>query len=214
MTVVNPNYGTGGYGRGGYGNQPIGGMPMGYYLGLLTHYYKPPNAAKFNQLLYALLKKFDDVSQCLVQFDTAFDLDSAVGVQLDALGTIAAASRTVNFQPSNGVSPVLDDTTYRLYIKAKIAQNQWDGTRAALYAIWRKLFPTGKLTIADNQNMTATIFLSGSFTSIVQDLITNGYIVPRSEGILYEYVIGDLPAFGFDLNNAFVASFDVGKWSA
>jgi len=214
MTVVNPNYGTGGYGRGGYGNQPIGGMPMGYYLNLLTHYYKPPNAGKFNQLLYVLLKKFDDVSQCLVQFDTAFDLDSAEGAQLDALGTVAAASRTVNFQPSNGVSPVLDDTTCRLYIKAKIAQNQWDGTRATLYAIWRKLFPTGNIVLADNQNMTATIFLSGSFTSIVQDLITNGYIVPRSEGVLYEFVIGDLPAFGFDLDNAFVAGFDVGKWVA
>ena len=120
----------------------------------------------------------------------------------------------MGFQPSNSASPVLDDTTYRIYIKAKIAQNQWDGTRSALYTLWASLFPSGKLTIADNQNMTATIFLSGGFTSIVQDLITNGYIVPRPEGVLYEYVLGDLPAFGFDLNNDYVAGFDAGKWTA
>jgi hypothetical protein len=130
------------------------------------------------------------------------------------LGAIAGAGRTVGFQPSDSVSPVLDDATYRIYIKAKIAQNQWDGTITSLYAIWKYLFPVGSIIIADNQNMTATIFLSGSFTSIIQDLITNGYIVPRPEGVLYTYDFAELPAFGFDLDNSFVAGFDVGKWAA
>jgi hypothetical protein len=209
----NVYYGAGGCGQTGYGNQPIENLPIGYYMGLLTQLYAPPNAPKLNALLYMLLKKFDDVSQCLVKMDTSMDLDIAIGAQLDMLGATAGALRTVGFQPSNGVSPVLDDTTYRLYIKAKIAQNQWDGTRTLIYALWRLLFPSGQIIIADNQNMTATIFLSGSFTSIVQDLITNGYIVPRPEGVLYEYTFASLPAFGWDLNNSFVAGFDVGKWS-
>jgi hypothetical protein len=209
----NPYFGAQGFGTGGYGNQPIENLPIGYYTGLLTQLYSPPNAPKLNAFLYLILKKFDDVSQCLVQMDTALALDSAVGVQLDMLGNTVGAARTVGFQPSNGVSPVLDDTTYRLYIKAKIAQNQWDGTRTNIYALWQTLFPGGSITIADNQNMTATIFLTGSFTSIVQDLIVNGYVVPRSEGVEYSYDFGDLPAFGWDLDNEFVAGFDVGKWS-
>ena len=209
--ATNPGYGTSGYGLGGYGNQPIETLPIGYYQSLLSSQYV--NSRKLNALLYVLLKKFDDVSQCLVQFDTAFDLDDAVGTQLDLLGSIAGASRTVTFQPSNGVSPVLDDTTYRIYIKAKIAQNQWDGTVTSLFNIWKYLFPAGNVIIADNQNMTATIFLSGSFTSIIQDLITNGYIVPRPEGVQYTYDFAELPAFGFDLNNSFIAGFDVGKWA-
>lgn len=209
--MPNPTFGTSGFGLGGYGNQPLETLPIGYYIGLLTHQYV--NSPKLNALLYVLLKKFDDVSQCLVQMDTAFDLDIAVGVQLNALGAIAGANRTVGFQPSGGVSPVLDDTTYRLYIKAKIAANQWDGTITTLYPIWQQLFPGGNLIIADNQNMTATIFVSGSFTSIIQDLITNGYIIPRPEGVQYTYSFADLPAFGFDLDNAFIAGFDVGKFS-
>ena len=61
--------------------------------------------------------------------------------------------------------------------------------------------------------MTCTIVLTGIFTSIVQDLIVNGYIVPRPEGVLYDYIFGELPIFGYDENNAFIAGYDTGHWS-
>lgn len=209
--TFNPYYGTSGYGLGGYGNQPIETLPIGYYLGLLTSEYR--NSPKLNALLYVLLKKFDDVTTCLVQMDTALDLDSAVGPQLDLLGAIPNASRLVNFQPSGGVSPLLDDDTYRTYIKAKIARNQWDGRIDSLYAIWKQLFPSGIIVIEDNQDMTATIVLTGAFTSIIQDLIVNGYIIPRPEGVLYNYVFGVLPFFGFGFSPGFIDGFDTGHWA-
>jgi hypothetical protein len=208
----NPTYGTQGYGMGGYGNEPIENLPLGYYLHLLTHQYALPNSPKLNALLQVLLRKFDDVSQVLVQMDTAMDLDVAAGAQLDMLGAVVGAARTVDFQPRNGVSPILDDATYRLYIKAKIAQNQWDGTIASLYPIWQALFPGGSIIILDNQNMTADITLKGAFTSIIQDLITNGYIVPRPEGVLYTYLFGTLPFFGFGSSPGFIAGFGAGHW--
>lgn len=209
----NPYYGTQGYGTGGYGNEPIETLPIGYYTQLLTSQYAKPSSPKLNAFLYVLLKKFDDVSQCLVNLDTALDLDSAVGAQLDMLGATVAAHRTVNFQPSNNVSPVLDDATYRIYIKAKIAQNSWDGTLPSLYPIWQRLFPGGSINIIDNQNMTASIILQGAFTSILQDLITNGYIVPRPEGVLYTYFLGTLPYFGFGESPGFIEGFGVGQWA-
>lgn len=209
--LPNPSYGVLGYGLGGYGNEPLETLPLGYYLGLLTSEYR--NSPKLNTLLLVLLKKFDDVSQCLVSMDTAFDLDSAVGVQLDMLGTVAGASRVVGFQPSNGVSPVLDDTTYRLYIKAKIAQNQWDGTIGSLYPIWQQLFPGGSIVIEDNQNMSVYVTLVGAFNSITTDLINHGYIVPRPEGVEYTYLFGTLPYFGFGYSPGYVAGFDQGHWA-
>lgn len=208
----NPAYGVQGYGTGGYGNEPIETLPLGYYLGLVTHEWVL--SPRFMALLRLFLQKLDDVSQCLVQMDTAFDLDSAVGVQLDMLGAVAGASRTVGFQPSGGVSPVLDDTTYRLYIKAKIAQNQWDGTITSLYPIWAQLFPGGQIVIEDQQNMSVDVILTGTFTSIIQDLINNGYIVPRPEGVEYNYLFGTLPYFGFDDNNSYIAGFDTGHWAS
>jgi hypothetical protein len=75
------------------------------------------------------------------------------------------------------------------------------------------LFPGGKIVLNDGQNMSCTILLSGSFTSIATDLINNDLIVPRPEGVLYNITFATLPVFGFDENNANVAGFDTGKWS-
>jgi hypothetical protein len=77
------------------------------------------------------------------------------------------------------------------------------------------LFPSGSIIFIDNQNMTATVILEGTFSSIETDLITNGLIVPRPEGVLYTYVIGaTFPLFGADLNNSFIAGADLGHASA
>lgn len=196
------------YGSGAYGAAPIETLSVQYYLSLLTSQYW--QSTKLIAFLSMLLAKVDDISQCLVAMDTAWDIDNAVGPQLDQIGAIVGANRTVGFQPSGGVSPVLDDSTYRIYIKAVLSANAWDGTIDGLYPIWASLFPGGQIIIADNQNMTATIILSGTFSSIIQDLIVNGYIVPRPEGVLYTYAFGNLPKFGADMDSAFVAGADLG----
>ena len=82
-------------------------------------------------------------------------MDNAIGPQLDQVGTIVGASRTVGFQPSDSVSPVLDDATYRILIKATAANNSWDGTIDGLQSIWKTLFPGGSIIVGDQQNMTA-----------------------------------------------------------
>ena len=204
-------YGQGGYGQGGYGGPPIELLPVQYYLNLITSEYQ--NAPNFLAFAQALLSKLDDASQLLVVMGPAFDISSAVGVQLDTLGVILGQSRTMTFQPSNGVSPILDDATYRVLLQARVAFNQFNGSIDALQAVWQNLFPGGAIAIEDAQNMSATVILSGAFTSIIKDLITNGLIVPRAETVLYTYVFAALPAFGFDLNTAYVAGFDQGKWS-
>lgn len=196
------------YGSGAYGNPPIETLSLGYYLNLVTSEYR--NSPKFLALLTAMLQKFDDISQCGVAMDQAFDIDNAVGPQLDLAGSIVGASRTVGFQPSGGVSPILDDATYRLLIKATAANNTWDGTIDGLQPLWATLFPGGRIIIADQQNMTAIIYIYGMFTSIEKDLITNGLIVPRPEGVLYNYTFSK--AFGFDAVNSFIGGLDNGDW--
>jgi Protein of unknown function (DUF2612) len=186
-------------------------LPISYYLSLLTSQYQ--QSTNFLGWLSIPLRRLDDASVCLDGFDAAFNLDQAVATELDTLGRIVGQPRTVGFQPSNGVSPVLDDDTYRLLLRARIAQNQWDGRIDSLQAIWQTLFPGGRINIIDGQNMTVSIILSGVFTSITQDLITNGYIVPRPQGVLYNYSFSTLPIFGFDQDSAFIAGFDKGKWS-
>lgn len=210
-----PLYSQNGYGSGGYGQAdggPIYNLPLSYYVNLLTSEYKL--APRLNAWMYALLGPLDDGTNCLSDFNEAFGLDTAVGEQLDILGTEIGASRTVPFQPSGGVSPVLDDATYRLLLRATIAINHWDGLASSLQPIWQSLFSGGRITIIDNQNMSATVLLSGGFSSIIQDMIVNGLIVPRPEAVEYTYTVGTLPMFGFSkTNTAFIAGWNLGKWS-
>ena len=147
---------------------------------------------------------------CANQFNSAFDIDQAEGVQLDILGVILGQSRTVGFQPSGGASPILDDITYRLLLRARVYQNHWGGKTSELRLIWQALFPGGLLFITDNQDMTVDFFCAGAFTLIVQDLLTNGYIRPRPQGVKYTLHIATLPMLGVDQETDFVAGLDVG----
>jgi hypothetical protein len=206
-----PLYGQSGYGSGKYGvadGGPIYSLSLYYYLALVTSEYRM--ATNFLANLTSSIQLFEDVMTCNGLMTEAFDLGSAAGVQLDVLGQISGVSRTVNFQPSDSVSPVLDDATYRILIQATIAANQWKGTQSELYPIWQTLFPGGRIVIQDEQNMSCVIILSGVFTSIVQDLIAHGYIVPRPEAVNYSYTFSTLPVFGTDESNAFIAGVDVG----
>jgi len=192
---------------------PITPPPLSYYLGLVSSQYKTaPNFAAWRAIK---LKPLADIMSCAATITSAYDLDTAVGVELDILGQVIGANRTVPFQPSMGVSPILDDTTYRLLLYAKRGINTWNGKILSLYPLWQTLFPSGNIIFIDNQNMTATIILAGTFTSIQSDLIENDLIVPRPEGVLYKYVVApSFPLFGADLKNSFIAGADLGHASA
>jgi hypothetical protein len=206
-----PLYGQNGYGSGKYGiadNGPIYKLPMQYYLSLFSSEYQ--NSAKWLEWVRKDWQPFDDLTDLMSIMSGYFNVQTAIGVQLDTIGAIVGASRTLPFQPSNGVSPVLEDDTYRQLLLATIGINHWSSKLVDIYRIWKNVFPQGKLVINDNQNMTCTVIVSGSFSSIVLDMITHGFIIPRPEGVLYTYETTTLPIFGADLNTAYVAGADIG----
>jgi hypothetical protein len=136
-----------------------------------------------------------------------------------AIGTAALTGSpgtggNINIQQvTQDYSSILDDDHYRILLLAKIAQNQWDGKPDSLYSLWQQLFPGGLIKILDNQNMTATIILAGTFDNLMQQIITNGLIIPRPEGVLYNYVFSELPIFGFDGDGVNISGFDTGHWA-
>ena len=189
---------------------PASAQTVEYYSGLMTSEYQTsPNLLAW---LAANVQLFLDIAACANSIPPSFDIDSAVGAQLDILGSLIGVSRTLPFQPSNSVSPILDDTTYRLLINATCMRNHWDGEIASLLSIWRQLFPGSLMFVYDQQNMTVNFYIGMSLTSIIQDLISNGFILPRPEGVLYNITFAALPMFGVDEETAYIAGFDVGKF--
>ena len=157
--------------------------PLQSYITQITSSWR--GATKFLSWLADNLQYYQDGITCMNTFDVAFGLLTAVGAQLDVLGNIVGQNRTVGFQPRFGFSPTLDDTTYRLLLRARIWQNHWSGKTVDLWPGWYNLFPQSQLLITDHQDMTLDIQVGIAASTIVEDLITNGYIIPCPQAVLY-----------------------------
>ena len=163
------------------------------YLKLVTskHWDKP----KFLAWLTANLDVIDDADTAIMAIDADFDIDSAVGNQLDVIGLLVGRSRTLDFQPSVA-SPTLDDATYRFVLKAKVAQNQWDGTILGLYKIWEAVFPLTSIKVTDNQDMSCDIlFVGQNFTDLQRELLSHGYVIPKAQSVAFSYAFGGTFSF-------------------
>ncbi len=192
-------------------------------------------------MVAAVSAAFVDQTNTAALMKEIFDLDKAVGDQLDAVGVRVGIYRRVNtplagvyfsfdvdglgfdqgvwkgpFDPDSGVT-ILDDETYRLLIRAKIGANQWDGTVENSRRILELIFNgASHVYVQDNQDMTMTIGVSGQPPSaLFMALLTGGYIPVKPEGVRVDYYIAsseDGPIFGFDMENEYVAGFDTGSW--
>ncbi|MGD8188581.1 DUF2612 domain-containing protein [Brevibacillus ginsengisoli] len=156
-------------------------MSITPYLNLITsqHSDKP----KYMAWLTAVLEKGDAAVTVVNNIPSAFDVENAVGVQLDTQGELIGRSRYLPFQLADGTSPVLDDSNYRVALKAKIAQNQWNGTIPQIYDLWSNLFPNALLKIRDNQDMSMQATIRGELGLQSVQLVTVGYILPKPAGV-------------------------------
>jgi len=157
-----------------------------HYLRRVVPQHRHP---RFMKWLVANLTPHLDAEKILMGLDDDFDLDNARGVQLDILGQIVGRSRLLSFDPEDGSSPLLDDATYEMLIRAKIGINQWDGTIPGIMALWENLFPDYELFIQDNQNMTMMLYVLGMTTRLEEELILRGYIAPKPMGVRLNVVI-------------------------
>ena len=187
-------------------------MSNTYYLKLLTS--KHIDRPKFTAWLDEILTPVDEITTLLDDLYLSFGIDTAVGAQLDVMGEILNVSRNLNFQPTVA-SPTLDDETYRFVLKAKVAQNHWDGTIPGLYAIWASLFPTASIKVVDNQDMTCDItFVSQSFTTLQRELVAHDYVLPRPQCVSILKTFGGTFSFrsvALD-GGAYVIESDLATW--
>lgn len=155
---------------------------------------------------------FFDAQTILEALIPAFDIEEAVGVQLDILGVILGRPRRVDFQPSGDVSPVLGDEDYRLILKAKIIQNQWMGSKPEIYDFWDAVFPGYPIIVEDPGNMTIQVRTTG-LSTLQQELAEHFYYFPKPAGVRIDFAAaGEDPWFGYDLDTDAVKGYDLGRW--
>ncbi|CCM44457.1 DUF2612 domain-containing protein [Cronobacter sakazakii] len=156
---------------------------MSKYTDLITNYHR--GKPLFVDHVDLSTRPLSDTSVALQKLISAFDIDSAVGVQLDVIGEWVGRSRIVSqpisgiyfswdtddlgydqgvwqgpYDPDSGYTS-LSDETYRVILKAKIAINNWNGQNDTLPPILETaLAGSGlKMQIVDNQDMTISVWV-------------------------------------------------------
>lgn len=150
-----------------------------------------------------VLQPIADIMATIAAMPALFDLDNAVGDQLDKVGLWVGVSRNVSvpltgvyfsfdeagvgfdegtwfdqFNPLSGLV-ILPDDAYRTLLRATIAANQWNGTTPGVYAAWNTLFAgTGfGILIQDYGNMHMAYALTGPVPdAVTRALFTGGYL--------------------------------------
>lgn len=150
------------------------------------------NKPKFTAFLSAILDGLADGQNTLAAMPGAFDIDTAVGAQLDAVGQRVGLARQLPvpiagvyfslddatlgldqgvirgpFDPTSALAS-LDDTTYRLLLKIKVRANTWDGSLGVaqqMLAAVQSSAPGTYLFMQDRFDMTTIIGVSGVIPS-------------------------------------------------
>lgn len=134
------------------------------YLKLVTRLHA--SQPKFNAMLSAVLQPFSDLQAFLNGLPAQFDIDIAIGAQLDIVGEWVGQSRHITiplpdifftwgspnlskgwgrgiwkgpFATVSGIT-ALDDDTYRLLLQTIVLANSWDGTVPAAQNILNRFF--------------------------------------------------------------------------
>lgn len=198
--------------------------------------------SNFIATVSTLVQPVSDVAALIASLVEKFDLDVAIGVQLDVDGQWAGRSRflttpltgvyfaldTVNvgldegtwWEPFNPLTALirLPDDAYRTLLRAIIAQNAWDGSIPMAYTLWDTLFASNgyRIAIQSHGDMSMTVALVGPIADAVTlALFTLGQLAPKPVGVGINYAKSSLPGtplFGLDADNDTVGGLDHGAW--
>lgn len=211
------------------------------YTGLIP----PSNATKpkFTATIGKLVEPFALLQGVIGNMPIDFDVDDALGAQLDVVGIWVGWSRYLPspisglyfsfdvaelgfdkgiwkgpFDPDNGIVR-LDDETYRLFIRAKILANGWNGTMETATDILDAITAgetASFFALFDNQDGSLTITITGEFpTTLFLAMINEGYFPFKPAGFFLRWTMTSAPGapiFGFDVENDIIGGFDTGSW--
>ncbi|MCX5516244.1 DUF2612 domain-containing protein [Kaistia algarum] len=214
------------------------------YVGLITSYWR--GKPRFTATIQISADASVEQQAMIRSLVEAFDLDVSIGAQEDVDGEWIGRTRYINtpiagawfawdtaglgweqgvwkgpYDSTTGITR-LDDETYRLLLRAKIAANSWDGTvdgaATALAYIFNGIGTT--VFIEDPQDMTMTVGLAGTIPSaLVLCILIGGYIPLKPAGVRVNYYLTSVsgePIFGFDVPFADgipIAGWDEAAWA-
>ena len=146
-----------------------------YYADLLASQYRDKPKA------YATVKAIIDIlimNQLAQQVKDAFNLDTAIGVQLDTLGKYQGVTR-YSFGPNGNFT--LSDSDYRLLIKMAIVKNSSDSSLYKIQELLNNFFPD-VIQVFDTQNMKMHYLIDLLSENLIYAFV-NQLTLPKPMGV-------------------------------
>lgn len=164
-------------------------MDNSYYSNLLImQYHNKPKAKATIEAAVGLLP--DDL---IMEVINGFDIETAVGKQLDILGEYVGVDR---YYLVDNQAELLGDEDYRILIKLKAISNTSDLSHKSLEEALYNFFGNTVRMDSDG-NMEMTYFVPKNKTPIIQAAIQKE-VLPRPMGVRCSYIIEyDKRFFGF-----------------
>lgn len=169
---------------------------------------------------YAIARKLGgDISAAAEAVRKSYDIDTAVGDQLDVIGRIVVAPRSFvgNVLMNPGLFALTDgdefgdegamfsaltinqdaelsDELYRLVIRAKIAKNNGDATIENILQAINFLLPGADvIRVTDGEDMSFSIEFAGAISNLERYALLNADLVPKPQAVRFS---GFLESFG------------------
>lgn len=180
------------------------------YPSLVTSYNQKP---KFLAMIQALTSGLWELEQLASIVPTFYNIDTAVGQQLDVLGQWIGFSRILSIskqwfsfnEPYEGFdlgewyvfgdvpyeTVTLTDQLYRIVLKAKILVNNFNGTKPQFITILNQLFTLDKppFTVTQISPMNVVVNINGEINQVIFFLLTQNVfnLTPMGVNISWEF---------------------------
>lgn len=175
---------------------------------IYAQYRNKPKAVAWYHIVKSLADKIGDAANAV---RIMYDIDRAVGNQLDVIGRIVVVSRNfvenVTLNPGLFAEPdgsefgdesaifsslnidsdtVMSDDIYRLVIKSKIIKNNSDATIESILFGLNFLLPTANfLRLVDNEDMSFSAEFYGEISELQRWALLNVNLIPRPQGVKF-----------------------------
>ena len=187
---------------------------------------------KFAEFMQALCSSGSDYQQVLSNYSKIFNVESLLeepnNYILNSIGGLLGLPPIQYFSfIVDGERQGITAQEYIMLIKGQQLKNNWDGTNEGIIAGVNTLFPEYEWGVADNGDMSISIFMTQKetpFDAIIINLFQGGWFTPKPAGVKVEYKIVDFAPFMWDTDETSVfnpetnqyedepTTWDNGKW--
>lgn len=183
---------------------------------IYAQYRNKPKAVAW----YAIVRELGgDIAAAAEAVRKSYDIDTAVGEQLDVIGRIVVAPRSFigNVPMNPGLFALTDgdefgddsamfsaltisqdgqlsDELYRLVIRAKIVKNNSDASIESILTGINFLLPGAEvIRVTDGEDMSFSVEFAGQITNLERFALLNAALIPKPQGVRFN---GFLEEFG------------------